>query len=443
MNAAVGFTGAKPVLSLEARGGHLARQGAVAVLLWLALLVAWAALAPISGGVVVQGIVKVDANRLTVSHRDGGTVAVVRVREGQTVERGDVLVELADVRVSASVDMLRAQLAADLLRQSRLEAEEAGATTWQAPELVLREYAGVVNLGEQAHKESRSFTARQTNLAAQISGEKDQAKNARAEIAARTLERANAAKAVALMKDELQINEKLEREQFVNRARVLAMQRSVSEYESRQSSNEADLAQAQQRLGASELRARSLRDSFVQSASEELRDVGTRISDTQQRLRSSADDQSRQKVMAPESGVLMNLRVNTVGSAVGPREPIVDIVPTGTPLIIEARLPLDVGAEVRPGVAAEVRMLTAQSRYQPLLPASVLQVSADAMADDRNGPPYLRAQVQVPADVLAKHTTAFQAGMAAEVYIKVSERSPMGFLTEPITGYFHRAFRDR
>lgn len=429
--------------SLSTLSTRTARRGALGIAAWAVLMGGWAAWAPIAGGVVVQGIVKVDANRRTVTHRDGGTVAAVRVHEGQTVARGDVLVELEDVRVNASVDMLRAQLAGDLLRQSRLEAEAAGQAQWRPPADLLAEFGALPGAAEQAQKEQRLFTARQANLAAQVAGEQEQARSARAEIAARTLERSNAGKAVALMKDELQINEKLEREQFVHKARVLGLQRTLSEYESRQLGNEADLAQAQQRLGAAELRVRSLRDSFVQTASDELREVGVRISDTRQRLRASSDDQARQKVLAPEAGVLMNLRVNTVGSALGPREPIVDIVPSGTPLLIEARLPVDVGADVRPGLPAEVRMSTAHSRYQPLLPATLVQVSADALADERSGQPYLRAQVQVAPTALAQHATAFQPGMAAEVYIQVSERSPLGYLGEPVTGYFHRAFRER
>jgi HlyD family type I secretion membrane fusion protein len=227
----------------------------------------------------------------------------------------------------------------------------------------------------------------------------------------------------------------------LHKAHVLSLQRSVSEYESRQLSNEAELAQARQRLGALDARVRSLRDSLVQQASEELRDVGMRIADNEQRLRATTDDQSRQKVLAPEAGRLMNLRINTVGSALGPREPIVDVVPRDAPLLVEARLPLDVAADVRPGMPAELRILTAQARYEKLLPAEVRQVSADAQVDERTGTSYVSAQLQVPASALAQRQTPLQPGMAAEVYIRVAERTPLGFLLEPVGGYFRRAFR--
>jgi HlyD family type I secretion membrane fusion protein len=391
---------------------------------------------------VASGLVKVEADRRSVSHRDGGTVSAIRVKEGQTVRQGDVLVELDDVRVDASVGLLRAQLAADRLRQSRLEAEAAGTDRWSMPPALAQEFADVARFAEQAAKERATFDARRSNVLAQIDGERRQADDTRTEIAVRLRERENARKAMALMQEELALNQKLQQENYVNRTRVMGLQRAVSEYESRQLNNEAERAQAQQRLGALEARMRALRDALVQAAAEELREVGARISDAEQRLRASNDDQSRQKIVAPESGRLVNLRVNTVGSAIGPREPVVDIVPADAPLQIELRLAPDAAADVTAGTAAEVRPLTAQSRYNKLLAATVTQVSADSLEDERSGAAYVNVRVQVDTSALPPGAPPLQPGMAAEVYIKVAERTPLGFLVEPVAAYFRRGFRE-
>jgi len=421
---------------------RLARRGALVIGAWVAIFAVWAACAPISGGIVGSGLVKVEANRRSVTHRDGGTVARILVKEGQLVQKGDVLIELDDVRVEASVDLLKAQLAADRLRQSRLEAESGGARRWQPSAALAAEFAGVKRYGEQAAKEAATFAARQANVEAQIDGERRQAEQTRTEIAVRLRERENARHAMALMQEELAVNQKLEQENFVGRTRVMALQRAVSEYESRQLSNEAELSQAQQRLSALESRSRALRDALVQAAAEELREVGARVADAEQRLRSSSDDQSRQKILAPETGRLVNLRVNTPGSALGAREPVVDVVPANAPLLVEVRLPLEVAADVQAGTPAELRPLTAQARFARLLPATVHEISADALQDEHNGGAYLRALVRVdPAD-MPPDSMPLQPGMAAEVYIKVSERTPIGFLAEPVAGYFRRAFRE-
>lgn len=443
MSALLVSSAAAGAAPLDERLRGIARRGLWIIAAWLLLFMAWGAFAPISGGVVAQGLVRVEANRRTVSHRDGGTVGRILVREGQVVQRGDVLIELEDMRVEASVDVLRAQLAGDRLRQARLEAEVAGHDTWRAPTTLTSEFADVKRIGDLVAKEQSAFAARRANLIAQIAGEQRQAQDTRTEIEVRTQERGNAASAVALMREELELNQRLEKEQYVNRARVMTLQRGVSEYESRHLSNEAELAQARQRLGAFEARMHALRDGLVQQASEELRDVGVRVADAEQRLRASQDDRSRQTVVAPESGRLVNLRINTPGSAIGPREPIVDIVPSDAPLQVEVRLPLDVAAEVHQDTPAEVKLLTAGSRYERLLAATVVEVSADALTDDRNGASFLRALLRVsPESTDAALGRSIRPGMAAEVYIKTEERTPIGFLLEPVGGYFRRAFRE-
>lgn len=429
--------------ALNARLTALKRIGLSVLGVTLAGFGVWALCAPISGGVVASGIVKVEANRRTLTHRDGGTVARVLVHEGQQVRQGDVLLELHDVRLDATVDMVRSQLAADQLRLSRLEAQASGARSWQAPAELLQSAAGGTAPLEQAAKERAAFQARQAALAGQIDGELRQADDTRKEIDIRLHERANAGRALALMKEELSLNERLEQEQFVNRARVMGLQRAVSEYESRQLGNEAELSQARQRLSAIEARVQALRQGAAQQAAEELREVALRVADNQQRLRATADDLNRQRVLAPESGQLVNLRVNTVGSALGPREPIVDLVPDGAPLHVEVRLPLDAAADIRPGLAAELKLLTAQARQEPLMPATVVQVSADALTDERSGASYVLASLQVPPEALARRAVPMQSGMAAEVYLRVAERTPLGFLMEPVAGYFRRAFRER
>ena len=110
-------------------------RGLLALSVWAAAALAWSLWAPISGAVVGGGLVKVEANRQTITHRDGGIVAKVLVREGQKVAKGQPLVVLEDVRLDSSVELLEAQLAAEQLRRSRLEAETAQAARWTAPQL--------------------------------------------------------------------------------------------------------------------------------------------------------------------------------------------------------------------------------------------------------------------------------------------------------------------
>jgi HlyD family type I secretion membrane fusion protein len=418
------------------------RLGLWAIGVWLLAFVGWAALAPISGAVVAPGLVKVEANRQTVTHRDGGTVAQILVREGQTVSEGETLIVLEDARVDTAVEVLQTQLLAEQMRRARLEAEAARRSSWMPPPL-----AGTGPTPERAReavaRESEAFTARRRTLDGQLAAARGQIADIDNEIRAHQRNNVASAEALRLLREELVANEKLMEENFVNRTRVLALGRGVAEYESRIQSTEAEMSQARQKKAELEGRLVGLERAYVQTATEELRDASARIVDLEERLRAGRDAARRQSIVAPVAGRLVDLRVNTVGSAIGAREPVVDVVPLDRPLVIETRVGAESIVDVRVGQSAEVRLLGTRQRELPMLDGRVTRVSADALVEPRSGLPYFAVQVEVqpPAEGFPPQI-ALIPGQSTEVYIRTSERTALEFLLEPLTAGLRRSFRE-
>lgn len=418
------------------------RRGLLALAVWLGLFVLWSLLAPISGSVVGFGQVKVEANRKTVSHRDGGIVARVLVREGEIVKQGQALIALEDARIDTTVDLLQAQLVAERLRKSRLEAEAALQPAWVPPP-VAGAASAAVRGREAAARERSAFEARQRTLAGQLDAVRVQIADIATEVQAHQRNIVASTEAMQLLREETASNEALLKENFVNRARVLSLKRGVSEYESRIETSQAEMAKARQRQTELEGRLAALKLAYVQAATEELREVTNRVVDYEERLRAGRDAEGRQVVTAPVAGRLVDLRVNTVGSAVGPREPIVDIVPSDEPLVVETRIGADAVTEVRVGQVAEVRLLGARQRTSTTVPGRVVRVSADALVEQRSGVPFFAVLVAVPAEaVAAAGLPPLQAGMSTEVYVRTSERTALEFLMEPLTAGLRRSFRE-
>jgi HlyD family type I secretion membrane fusion protein len=421
------------------------RRGVWAIVAWVGLFALWAVTAPISGSVVGSGVVRVEHNRQTVSHRDGGIVAEILVREGQTVRAGEALVALTDARVDSGVDLLEAQLAAENLRRSRLGAEVEARPTWAPPEGIATNAraATAVRVREALARERAAFEARRHALDGQLDSLRKQRADTDAEMQAHRRNIAAAQDALKLLREETASNEALLQENFVNRTRVLALKRGVADYESRIQTAEADLAQARQHRSELEGRGEALRLAYVQTAAEELRESSVRIVDFEERLRTGRDDAGRQVVTAPVAGRLVSLRVNTVGSAIGPREPIVDIVPSQEPLVFDTRVGSAAVAELAPGQKADIRLLGARQRQSALLPGRVTQVSADSLTDQRSGAPYFAVSVQVePGDVEQAGLPTLKPGMVAEVYIQTRERTAIEFLLDPLLDGMRRAFRE-
>lgn len=432
-----------PVQCVDARAqiSRCGRWALWAIVLWLGAFFTWAMLAPLSGAVVAEGVVKVEANRLTVRHRDGGNVARVFVSEGQLVSRGQPLLVLEDVRVDASVDLLRSQFFAEQVRMARLSAEAALHSTWQPPEAVTG--TDVARSQEAISRERASFLSRRKVVQGQLTAVRRQIDDVQGELAAHERNRSRSAEALGLLRDELVSNERLLQENFVNRTRVLTLKRGVAEYESRVEAVLAEMAKARQRRTELQARLTATTDAYVQAATDELRDSNARLVDLQQRLRSAIDTAGRHVIEAPVSGRLVDLRVNTVGSALGAREPVVDIVPADARLLVEARVSASAIGDIRPGLPVDVKLLAFPAHTVPLLAGRITLVGADALLDARTAAHYFIVQAVVNRAQSAPTNVELTPGMAAEVYIKTHERTAWQFLLEPLTSSLRRGFRER
>lgn len=418
------------------------RWGVIATVLAVGGFFAWTSFAPLAGSVVAMGLVKVDTNRKTVQHRDGGTVQRILVREGEAVRAGQLLIELADTRVDATLDQARAQFDAMRLRQSRLTAERDFAPAWRVPE-AWRQRLGEPRVAEVIAREQGLFATRRSALDAQMRQMRGQVEEVAREIAAREREAESVRIALQHMREEVQVNEALMEQQFVNKTRVLGLRRAAAEYEMKAGENAAELSRAKRSAADLELRISALRDGYAQEASTELRDVSNKIVELEEQLRTASDASSRQQIVAPVAGRVVDLRVTTPGGAIGPRDPIMDIVPDDAPRMVEARVAVDAVGDLRNGLHADVRLTPYRQRDTPLIDGKLVYVSADSLTDRQSGAPYFVIHVELDRASLEKAgNPVVSPGMGAEVFVRTRERSALDYLLEPLVNATRRSFRD-
>ena len=418
------------------------RAGLLAIALGCTAFAVWAAYAPLTGAVIAQGFVKVDLNRKVVQHQEGGIVRAVRVRDGDRVQAGQELVELGDVRIDAQLDLLRTQLDAEHAKAARLEAERAGAPQPRFPE-GLTSRTSQPKIAELLAREKTLFRARREALDSQVGVLRRQIRETAEEGDALAQQIGAETEALKLQKQELALNEGLLAQGYVQKPRLLALQRGVAEYEARHGERRAELSKARQRASELELRILTMRNAYVQSAADELKEASARIFDLEERIRPSRDASERQKIAAPIAGEVVGLRVFNAGSVIGPRETLMEIVPDEKRLIVEARIrPEDVNY-VRAGSPADVRLTAYPSRTTPLVHGAVAYVAGDRMVDQQTGAAYYVLHIDVTEQALAQAgNLRLQAGMPAEVFIRTDERSAADYLLAPVTSYLRRAMRE-
>ncbi len=232
-------------LDLATDPGGIVRAGLLVIAIGAASLGAWGAFAPLSGAVIAPGFVKVDLNRKVVQHQEGGTVRAIRVRDGDRVQQGQELLLLEDVRIDAQFDLLRTQLDAERAKAARLEAERRYAPKPVFPaELLKRSDDKVV---ETLARESGLFKARRDAIESQVALLQRQIVESREEAAALAMQLAAEERALKLQKEELAANERLLAQGYVQKTRLLTLQRAVAEYEARHGERRAELSKARQR----------------------------------------------------------------------------------------------------------------------------------------------------------------------------------------------------
>ena len=434
-----------PALDLERAGEPwpLIRAGILGSALLVVGIAIWVWAAPLSGAVIGPGQVKVDMNRKTVQHQEGGIVGEILVRDGSKVKAGQTLILLRDVRVDAGNEAVRTQLDSELAKAARLSAEQTGADEITFPAEVTQRVSDP-RMAELVKHESTVFHVRREALTNQINLLRNQAREARQEIKARDVQLKADERAIRLQRDELAQNESLAKEGFVSKTRLLVLQRELSQYESRRAEGFAELARAQQKVSDLELRAETLRSTFAQEASNELRQTTAAIFELRERLRPAQDAEERQRITAPASGEVVDLKVTSVGAVIAPREPILDIVPEDPDLLVEARVRPEDVSYVKIDSPADVRLTAFRQRITPTVEGKVVYVSADRLVDKTTNAPYYAVHVRVSPEALHKAgDLKLQAGMPAEVFIQTTARSALQYLLDPIFGFLQRSLREQ
>jgi epimerase transport system membrane fusion protein len=434
------------------------RLGIAGTVLGALALSAWAALAPLSAAVIAEGTVKSLGNRKTVLHAEGGIVSAIHVKDGDRVVQGQTLVTLADERVAASAQALREQGAANALKAQRLQAETTGAPF--VPDLqALRDFivdGDSAYVEKLAGREKDLFAARARQQAEQAHWLNEQLEQTRREIATQQELIATTGSAMQLAQRDLASNEKLRADGFVSEARLTELQRVVADYRARAQGTQTQLSQARQREADIRLKLSAQKTEFARSAADEMKDVTARLAQTAQELRPALDAQTRQHIVAPVAGEVVDLKVHTVGAAIGPREPVLEIVPADSELVVEARIaPSDIRDAQQAqahGALAHVMLTAYRARATPQVEGKLSYVGADRLTDPR-GPnptaPYYVAHVSVSpqalktASELAGQALTLSPGMQAEVFIATGERSAWRYLFDPVLDGIRRSLRER
>ena len=422
---------------------RLARYAGLVLLAGLLPAFLWLLFAPLSSAVVAPAYVKVDLNRRTVQHAEGGIVQEVMVRDGQSVRRGETLMILGDVGIAADDNRLSYRVAAERLSIARLDAEQSLANKLVFGDDIQAAAAADVRVNEQMNKEHALFKAHREAMLSQSSLLRLKREKVQQEIGALRAQISQAGLSLQHQRADLESNRNLLRSGFIAQTRINHMEASVADYGVKLEEKRTDLARAEQRIIEIDIKLRSMENDFRQKASDQLKVAAARLSEIEQEQRKSADAAIRQTIVSPADGEVIGLRFTAPGAVIAPREAIADIVPNNPRLVIEARIRTEDISRIRKDQAADIRFTAFKYRTTKLVQGRVSYVSGDRLTDQAANAVYYSILIEVdPASLASSGEIQLQAGMPAEVYVKGEDRTPLQYLAEPVTQILRRAGRE-
>lgn len=403
----------------------------------------WAALWPLATGAVAPGKVVLDTNRKTIQHLEGGIVKELLVREGQMVNAGDVLVRLDATTANARRDAQRSQYISARATEARLIAERDDDAAVTFPQELLALDGRDTEVTEQLDTQRRLFTTRKANLKEQMDALQQRINQGSEEINGLRQQVAAAGEQMRLLNEEIAMVQSLVNSGNAVRSRLLALQRSLAQISGARGEASANIGRVNQQMNEARVNLANKKTEYLNQVVTELKDAQVQASNLSEQLRSSEAIAQRIDITAPLSGQVVGLNVHTVGGVIGPGEKIMDIVPTGDKLVVEAQVnPQDID-NVHEGLKARVRLTAYKQRRIRAVEGTVITVSADRFEDEQTGRAYFTTRVEIPTEEIADlKNVELTPGMPAEVLIVTGSRTMLSYLLDPIRYGFGRAFRE-
>ncbi|MCC7319909.1 MAG: HlyD family type I secretion periplasmic adaptor subunit [Rubellimicrobium sp.] len=424
----------------SARGALIA--GFLAVGLMVGGFGVWAVMTEIRGAVIASGQIEVERNRQVVQHRDGGVVAEILVREGDSVEEDQLLLRLDDTELRSELAVVEGQLLEVLARRARFEAERDDADTLVFDPLLTG--AGNPVAPELMDGQIRLYAARRENEAqqiAQLDRRNDQIVD---QIAGYEAQKAATATQLDLIHEELADQQSLLERGLAQATRVLALQREAASLEGRQGELTAAIAQARGRITETDIQILQLQASRREDAQTRLRDLQFNEIELAERRLSLLARLDRLDIRAPVAGVVYGMQVFAPRSVIRPADPVMFIVPQDRPLVITTQvLPIHID-QIHLDQEVVVRFPAFDQRRTPELYGRVLRISADAFTDPNSGVSFYRVELALDDAQFARLPAGLTLipGMPVEAYFGTDSRSPATYLLKPFLDYFSKAFRE-
>lgn len=392
----------------------------------VAVAIGWASTAEVAEVTVGDGQVIPTGKVQVVQNLEGGIVKAIAVKEGQTVHAGDDLLQIDPTGADATLGEVRRQISGLEARIAWLSAILDGKEP-QFPAALMRDEPALVATSRQ------EYSARLAENEAQITSLRAQVQQKTFEHDENAAQLSSIASSLEVARQQQAIMDKLGTHGAAPRGEVLAAKAKVVDLEGQLS--RLKISGPRLEAAIAELKAHEVEigQRFRSETAGNLNEARTKLQALREASMADEDRVRRSQVVSPVDGVVKAIHANTIGQVLKPGEQIVEIVPTGNELIIQAKVrPSDV-AFLRPGLKATIKLSAYDYSVYGSLRGEVLRIGADSTSDER-GNTFFMVDVRSDTPYLEKNGQKLPIlpGMMAQVNIVTGAKTVLSYITKPM-----------
>lgn len=410
------------------------RLGFWVLIVGFGLFLLWAAFAPLDEGVSAPATVSIETRRKTIQHLQGGVIKEVRVKEGQMVKADQVLVVLDDGTTRAAYESVRQTYLAQRAQESRLMSELANQSriSFHADLLKASEAEAQLHMAAQQQLFNARRAAQVAEFAAameNIAGLEAQVGGLRAVLDSRKTQ-------AALQSEQLQGVKALAQDGFAPRNQALQLEQSQADLRAAMADISANTQRSLMAISEMKQKIAQRKQEYLKEVSAQLTDVRREVQGNDEKLRAITAELGRIEIRSPVEGQVVALALASSGGVVQPGQRLMDVVPKGESLLLDAKVPTHVIDRVKVGDPVEVRFSGFANTPQLVVDGRLVSLSGDAVTEQMGGGVinfYLGRVEITEAGRKALGQRQMQPGMQAEVLIRTGERSLLTYLMHPLT----------
>lgn len=417
--------------------------GYIFLIIFIGGLVTWAATSSIAGAIIAQGVIGIGGKAKIIQHLDGGIVREILIADGDLVKAGDLLISLDDTDTKASLAIITDSFYKTHATIARLTAERDLSNSITYPQILL-DNQDDARIKQAIIAQDQQFETRADNIEtrAQVMGKKIEQLNE--QIAGLIAQRAAIKKQVEITRQNIEIKKPAMERGIVTGDTIRALEQQEAQLSGQYEQVGSQVAQIGTAVEETRLQTLQFEMDFKDRVLTDLDNAETRLAELHEQKIAMEKRLLRIDIRSPSNGRVHDLSINTIGGVITPASPILQIIPEGDSLIIEARIaPTDID-NVKIGQEGAIILSAFASRSTPVLTGYVTNRSAALLVDQATGASYFSVDIGISQQELDRlnDEQVLVTGMPAEVFIQTEQRNALSYLLKPFLDVVERAFRE-